>query len=150
MNENEEKGVAIVEQATQLTTNSVWENDEIKKLEAEIKEKEEQLKQAKSKMKKYQKYKHFIFSKYKEFGGEKYPGGLHKDYLIADIRNLARRIVSAKKECTYNGKFIVSFCDSKAVNSLNAEEIKICNDFIEELYPIVEKYVNIVIENMEE
>ena len=26
MNENEEKGVAIVEQATQLTTNSVWEN----------------------------------------------------------------------------------------------------------------------------
>ena len=26
MNENEEKGVAIVEQATQITTNSVWEN----------------------------------------------------------------------------------------------------------------------------
>lgn len=26
MNENEEKGVAIVEQATQLSTNSVWEN----------------------------------------------------------------------------------------------------------------------------
>ena len=26
MNENEEKGVAIVEQATQLTTNNVWEN----------------------------------------------------------------------------------------------------------------------------
>ena len=26
MNENEEKGVAIVEQTTQLTTNSVWEN----------------------------------------------------------------------------------------------------------------------------
>ena len=26
MNENEEKGIAIVEQATQLTTNSVWEN----------------------------------------------------------------------------------------------------------------------------
>ena len=26
MNENEEKGVAIVDQATQLTTNSVWEN----------------------------------------------------------------------------------------------------------------------------
>ena len=28
MNENEEKGVAIVEQTTQLTTNSVWENKE--------------------------------------------------------------------------------------------------------------------------
>lgn len=123
--------------------------DEIKLLEIEIKEKEKQLKQARAKMQKYNKYKHFIFTKYKDFGGKNYSNGLHEDCLITDIRNLAKRIVSAKQANRLNGSLFIDFHNSKTVKSLNAVQIKICNDFIDELYPIIEKYVNIVIENEE-
>ena len=123
-------------------------NSEIELLENEIKQTEEKLKQFKAKHKEYQKFKGLVFTEFSQYGGKNCVGGIHKERLIKIVRELAKIIVLAKRS-NDTERFTISFYDCTKVKSLNVLQIKRCNDFIDDLYPILEKHVNIAIENQE-
>ena len=114
--------------------------NKIKILQQEIKEKEAELKKTREELRKYDKYRHFVFDKYKTYGNGKYRQGLKDEKLYNAIRILALTIFSITDKGSY-----LSVENLPKTKELNTIQIKFCNDFIDELYPLIEKYTNSVL-----
>ena len=125
-------------------------NNEIKQKENLIKQLEEKLQETKKELKNYKKYTGLDYEKYREYGNEQCPKGLCDESLITALRQLILTIVGVKKLQNYDrhGNEFTSIdfpSKLKKVADLNIQETKLCNDFLDEMYPIIKKYVNIFI-----
>lgn len=108
--------------------------DRIKELEREIEIKKAELKSLK-------KQKHLNFDDYNQFESQKY-GNFSIGYsLSADLRSLATRLASLKVETrAYDGTQYINARKKTRIADMTQEELSFCNDFLKELYPIIEKY----------
>lgn len=118
--------------------------EKIKQLELEVKESEKKLKAAQKELRKVEKYRGLKFGLYKNYGNGKYYHGLANDNFVDILRKLAIVICGVTERgdtCKYLNTPLMS------VKELSYTETKLCNDFLEELYPLVEKYVDKVLGN---
>lgn len=111
--------------------------DRITELEREIAQKQAELKVLKEQ-------KHLSFVKYAEIGGD-----FHRTSAISKIRELVLYVLASRKNVRTDRSYYIDTRYVKKARELNVEETKIANQFIDELYPIIKKYVNIAIENQE-
>ena len=119
--------------------------NEIEQRENSIKEMEEKLKEAKKELKKFEKYIGLQYELYKQYGDGKFAYGLAEGKIMSALRTLVLTIVGSEtKEYDYVCRI---GCEIKQVKELNCQEIKICNDILGELYPIIAKYMDIVLDN---
>ena len=111
----------------------------------EIRMLEEKLSEAKKGLKQYERYRGLRFDKYREYsnGKYKYYDGLAKENFTNALRTLTMLVFGVKLE----GKRLS--IKSQKISELDCEKTKLCNDFIDELYPIIAKYVDIVLQNEE-
>ena len=124
--------------------------NEIQQRQAAIKEMEEKLKEARMELRQFEKYCGLKYDAYREYGAGKYYDGMAKDELINTLRKLALCIVGVEENSCASGYYL-NF-EVKQVKELNFQEKKLCNDFLEEIYPIIAKYMDIVLNdnNMQE
>lgn len=111
--------------------------DRITELEREIAQKQAELKVLKEQ-------KHLSFAEY-----SKIAEGFHRTSVIPKIRDLALLILASRKEYRPDGSYYIDTRYVDKVRDLSAEQIKLANSFISELYPIIDNYVHIVLENRE-
>ena len=121
--------------------------NEIEQRENSIKEMEEKLKEAKKELRQFEKYRGLKFDAYREYGSGKYYNGMAKDAFLGALRSLTLYIIGVEKRPSENCHCL-DFQIKKATE-LNFAETKLCNDFLDEIYPIIEKYVDMVLENKE-
>ena len=119
--------------------------NEIEQRENSIKKMEEKLKEAKKELKKFEKYRGLKFDLYSNYGGGIYYKGLARDCFRDILRKLALYIVGTKNEKGTNFEYLD--IGIKSTKDLSYEETKLCNDFLEEIYPIIAKYMDIVLDN---
>lgn len=119
--------------------------NEIEQRENSIKEMEEKLKEAKKELKKFEKYRGLQYELYKQYGDGKFAYGLAEGKIMAALRTLVLTIVGSEtKEYDYGCRI---GCEIRQVKELNCQEIKICNDILGEIYPIIAKYMDIVLDD---
>ena len=119
--------------------------NEIEQRENSIKEMEEKLKEAKKELKQFEKYRGLKFDLYSNYGGGIYYKGLARDCFRDTLRKLALYIVGTKNKKGVNLEYLDM--GIKSTKDLSCEETKLCNDFLEEIYPIIAKYMDIVLDN---
>lgn len=113
---------------------------EIEQRKNSIKEMEEELKKARKELRKFDKYRGLKFDSYKEYHEEIYRDGLAKESFINVLRSLVLHMAGYEDKGGY-----LDFRIKKS-SELNIEEIKLCNDFLDEIYPIISKYMDSFIE----
>jgi hypothetical protein len=106
---------------------------------------EEKLKQAKKELKKFEKYKGLKFDAYRNYGGGKYSKGLACDSFVDVLRKLVLYMAGTTKQKGNNFDYL-DVC-IKSTKDLDFTETKLCNDFLEEIYPLIEKYMDMFLEN---
>ena len=121
--------------------------NEIEQRENSIKEMEEKLKEARRELRQFEKYRGLKFDAYREYRSDKYSNGMSRETFVSALRALTLYIIGVEKCPTISGHYL-DF-KIKKVSELNFAETKLCNDFLDEIYPIVEKYVDMVLENKE-
>lgn len=112
----------------------------IAELEAEIALKMAELKQLKE-------GNHLDFSDYNSFDSEKYSNYSLGHVISPELRSLAIRMLTIEEKTRAhhdNSKYLTTKPKPK-VKEMTKEEISFCNDFIKELYPIIEKYTRIIL-----
>ena len=119
--------------------------NEIEQRENSIKEMEEKLKEAKKELRQFEKYRGLKFDLYSNYGGGIYYKGLARDCFLDTLRKLALYIVGTKNKKGTNVGYLET--GIKSTKDLSYEETKLCNDFLEEIYPIIAKYMDIVLDN---
>lgn len=117
---------------------------QINELNKEIEEKQKEVTLLKKELSSYNKYRNFDFEKYKKFTTKLCPGRhpLNNEALLTKIRELARKLATCHIK---DGSCHFKSADKKA--DLLPHQIKICNDFIDELYPLIVKYTIMAIEH---
>ena len=118
---------------------------EIEQRETSIKEMEEKLKEAKKELKKFEKYRGLNFDAYHNYGGGKYHKGLARECFVDALRRLVLYMAGTTKAkgCSFEHSDI----SIKSTKDLNFAETKLCNDFLEEIYPLIEKYMDMFLKN---
>lgn len=118
--------------------------DRIEELKREIELKNEELKALKGE-------RHLNFDDYNNFGGGKYGGYSIGASLCAELRSLATRIVSIREVTrTYDGSKYITAKNKPKTAEMTQEQISFCNDFLRELYPVIEKYAKIILDKNKE
>lgn len=116
---------------------------EIEQQEISIKEMEEKLKEAKKELRKFEKYRGLNYDLYKKYGNGKLRYGLAEDPIMPVLRNLVLTMVSTKiTDYDHGGRLSK---EMKQVKELDCKDIKICNDILDEIYPIIAKYMDIIL-----
>lgn len=116
--------------------------EKIEQLQRDIKEREEELKATRKELKTFEKYRGLKFDLYKNYGNGKYRDGLARDNFTDALRKLALTISGVTD---VENKYLRT--SLRQAKELSYTETKLCNDFLEELYPLVEKYVDKFLEN---
>ena len=112
----------------------------ISELEKEIELKKAELRELKRK-------RHLDFGDYIAFGDGIYGSYSLGNFLYAELRSLVTKVCSMKEETRRcdGTKYITSNKRTKT-SEMTDEELRFCNDFLKELYPIVVKYSRIILE----
>ncbi len=118
--------------------------NEIEQRENSIKEMEKKLKEAKKELRQFEKYRGLKFDAYREYGSGEYFNGMAKDTFLGALRSLTLYIIGVEKRPSADRHYL-DFQIKKATE-LNFAETKLCNDFLEEIYPIIEKYMDVVLD----
>ena len=118
---------------------------EIEQRETSIKEMEEKLKEDKKELKKFEKYRGLNFDAYHNYGGGKYHKGLARECFVDALRKLVLYMAGTTKNEGNNFDYLDMHI--KSTKDLNFAETKLCNDFLEEIYPLIEKYIDMFLEN---
>lgn len=119
--------------------------NEIEQRENSIKEMEEKLKEARKELRMFEKYRGLKFDTYREYGNGKYSKGLANDYFVEALRKLVLCMAGTTSEKGNNFGYLNT--KIKSTKDLNFAEIKLCNDFLDEIYPIIAKYMDIVLDD---
>jgi hypothetical protein len=119
--------------------------NEIEQRENSIKEMEEKLKEARKELRQFEKYRGLKFDVYREYGSGKYYNGMARDAFLGALRSLTLYIIGVEKRPSAD-RHCLDFQIKKAAE-LNFAETKLCNDFLDEIYPIIEKYMDIVLDD---
>lgn len=121
------------------------EKEKIEELENQIKFLKNQVSALKSEFR-------IDWTKYYMFGDGEYHNGLcysTTDGVTERIRGLAMRLLSLQEECNVHGDKYVHFEKCVRATKMTKEQAKFANGFIDEIYPIVEKYAMIALKNKE-
>lgn len=120
--------------------NRTEENEQIAKLEAEIATKTAELKRIKAGLR-------FDYSLYNSFGDGIYGNISLDDAISPELSKLAKRILVLEEETrTHDGsKFLKAHRMAKE-KEMTKEDFSFCNAFLQELYPVIEKYAKIALE----
>jgi hypothetical protein len=121
--------------------------NEIEQRENSIKQMEEKLKEARKELRRFEKYRGLKFDLYREYRSDKYPSGMSRETFLSALRTLTLYVIGVQK-CPSISSHYLDF-KIKKVSELSLKETKMCNDFLEEIYPIIEIYVDMVLENKE-
>ena len=121
--------------------------NEIEQRENSIKEMEERLKEARKELRQFEKYRGLKFDTYRNYGNGKYFKGLAYDCFVDALRRLVLYMAGTTKAEGYDSKILNM--SIKSAKDLSFEETKLCNDFLEEIYPLIEKYMDMFLENEE-
>ena len=114
---------------------------------------EEKIKQLQSQLKKLKEQVKIDWSKYYNFGEGKYNyGGLVGEHKPCDyLRQLAQRLCSLYTyEKDEDGMCYIYHNDMPMIKSLTKEQAEYINGFLDECYPIIEKYALISLERNKE
>lgn len=122
-------------------SNSFNVEERIALLEAEIKAKKDELKSLKYR-------RHIDYSIYRSFRGGLYDRGCscglaHR--LSPEISALARSLAVIYEETRNDGSKYLCCEKNVKIKDLSFDQISFCNEFVNELYPIIEKYANKVL-----
>lgn len=114
--------------------------DRISELEKEIELKKAELRELKRK-------RHLDFGDYIAFGDGVYGSYSLGNFLYAELRSLVTKVCSMKEETRRcDGSKDLTFTKKTKTSEMTEEELRFCNDFLKELYPVVEKYSRIILE----
>lgn len=114
-----------------------------------IEELEREIELKKAELKALKKEKHLNFDVYNQFESQKYGNYSLGNALSADLRSLATRLVSITAVTrTHDGSQYLNARKKTRIADMTQDEISFCNDFLNELYPIIEKYaIRVLYEN---
>lgn len=116
--------------------------DRILELEKEIEEKRAELKRLREN-------RNFNFSSYNSFENEKYGSYSLGHNISAELRNLCVKLLSMEVKTRADHSEYITTKPRPKVKEMSQYEICLCNKFLEELYPLVEKYARIILSNKE-
>ena len=112
-------------------------------LEREIELKKEELRALK-------KQKHLNFDEYNNFESGKYHNYSLGNALCAELRSLATRMVSIQEVTRkHDGSKYLTAREKTKVSEMKQEEVDFCNDLLRDLYPIIEKYAERILQYRE-
>lgn len=118
---------------------------EIERLEQEIKEKKAMLRQLKSEKAKGERLN---FQKYRMFRADRFAYFGCSDHLVNPLREFVLVLSTINKnkceDCTTESIHVS--CHKPKVKDIDEQRLRVCNDFIDEIHPIVSKYVDIFLE----
>ena len=118
--------------------------NEIERLEQEIKEKQAILKQLKSEKANGERRN---FRKYRMFRDDIFKYFSASDHLIAPLRDFILVLSTIHKWKHEDGTESICVCTHKPkVKDADEQRLRVCNNFIDEIHPIVSKYVDIFLE----
>lgn len=80
------------------------------------------------------------YSQYDLFRNGMYGYPSLKHCLRDDLRHLAVHLASLKEAVRGDGSKYLEHVTCYKISSMNKDQIKFCNDFVNEIYPIIEKY----------
>lgn len=113
----------------------------IAQLESEISAKKAELQALK-------KSRHLDYSAYNEFHKDIYD----KSYfgltgvISNELRNLVLAMITLREESRIDGSLYLAKSYKKLkISELNKQDIAMCNDMLKDLYPVIEKHANLII-----
>ena len=114
---------------------------EIEALEQEIREKQAHLRALKKAKRDGEK---LCFEKYRKFEENGFDDVCNSDPLVGHLRNFVLALSTVYPHVYQDGRKCLYYHATKVkVCDVSEERIRICNLLIEELYPIISKYVDI-------
>lgn len=118
---------------------------EIEVLEREIKEKQAILRDLKAAKRDGEKLN---FKRYRKFRENGFDGIAGADRIIGHLRDFVLMLSTVySRGVMPNGDRVLGYRDSKVrVGDVSEQNIRICNNLLEELYPVISKYVGIFLE----
>lgn len=116
---------------------------EIELLEQEIREKQAYLRTLKKAKRDGER---LCFEKYRKFEENGFDDVFHSDPLIGHLRNFVLALSTVCPRIYQDGRKCLEYKATKIkVCDVSEDKIRICNLLIDELYPIISKYVDIFI-----
>ena len=113
----------------------------IAQLEAEISAKKAELQALK-------KSRHLDYSAYNEFHKDIYGSGYFglTGKISNELRNLVLAMITLREKSRNDGSvyLAISYIKPK-ISELNKQDIAMCNDILNDLYPVIEKHANLII-----
>lgn len=114
---------------------------EIQAIEAEIAEKKALLLKLK---KEKRRDSHLSYEKYNNMLGKRvYIDSYYNNAMYITMRNFVTMWMNAMLARDSRGEIIKFPKERLSISAASAEQMRICNDFLDELHPIVSKYVHI-------
>lgn len=113
----------------------------IAQLEAEISAKKAELQALK-------KNRHLDYSAYNEFHKDVYDTGYFglTGNISNELRNLVLAMITLREKSRIDGSvYLKNSYKKPKISELNKEDVAMCNDILKDLYPVIEKHANLII-----